>query len=138
MMIDSQIRHLALVSILVDDYDRAIDYYTNTLGFQLLEDTQLNETKRWVVVSPSGGEGCSLLLAKASTEQQKASIGDQCGGRVFLFLYTNDFNRDYSLYLLRGVEFVRSPRVESYGTVAVFRDCFGNLWDLLEPTKMNK
>lgn len=133
-------QHLALTSILVSDYDSAIDYYVNKLGFELLEDTPTVQSanpalaKRWVVVSPSASSQCALLLAQASDDQQRTRIGDQTGGRVFLFLYTDDFWRDYELYKSRGVKFVRGePRKEVYGMVAVFQDVFGNLWDLIEP-----
>jgi catechol 2,3-dioxygenase-like lactoylglutathione lyase family enzyme len=123
------IAHIALV---VADYDEAISFYTGKLGFELIEDTILSETKRWVLASPKGGGQCCLLLAKAANEEQRSRIGNQTGGRVFLFLYTDDFWRDYKGYLEKGVEFVREPVVESYGTVAVFKDLYGNLWDLLE------
>lgn len=124
---------LALVSVVVRDYDEAIAYYSGTLGFDLVEDTALPEQgKRWVVVRPKGTEGAAILLARAATEQQIAAIGAQTGGRVFLFLQTDDFERDFALYRNRGVTFVEPPRKESYGTVAVFRDLYGNLWDLIE------
>ena len=122
--------HVALV---VDDYDAAIDFYTNTLRFTLVEDTyQPEQDKRWVVVAPPGSRGTTLLLAKASTAEQEARIGDQTGGRVFLFLNTDDFWRDYSEMVARGVTFVREPRSAPYGTVAVFEDLYGNRWDLLQ------
>ena len=124
------IAHIALV---VEDYDDAIRFYTGKLNFRLVEDTVLSETKRWVMVSPPGSDGCSLLLARAANDEQKKSIGNQTGGRVFLFLYTDDFERDYSEMLGRGIVFVRPPVVESYGTVAVFQDLYGNLWDLIQP-----
>jgi len=128
-----RISHIALV---VKDYDEAIDFYTNKLDFTLLEDTKLSEEKRWVMVAPPGAEECCLLLAKAANEKQAASIGNQTGGRVFLFLFTDDFWRDYELYKSRGVVFVRGePRVEAYGTVAVFLDVCGNMWDLVQPAK---
>ena len=123
-----KIAHLALV---VADYDAAIQFYCEKLNFDLLEDTKMSETKRWVLVAPKGSE-CSLLLAKADGEQQEQSIGNQTGGRVFLFLYTDDFWRDYKSMLEKGVVFVREPKEETYGTVAVFSDLYGNLWDLLE------
>ena len=123
-----KIAHLALV---VADYDAAIEFYCEKLNFDLLEDTKMSETKRWVLVAPKGSE-CSLLLAKADDEKQKQSIGNQTGGRVFLFLYTDDFWRDYEAMLEKGVVFVREPKEEIYGTVAVFSDLYGNLWDLLE------
>lgn len=125
------IAHLALV---VDDYDEAIEFYTRKLNFKLLEDTVLSDTKRWVRVAPPGASECCLLLAKAANEAQRAAVGNQTGGRVFLFLYTNDFWRDYNQMLERGIHFVRPPKEEPYGTVAVFEDLYGNLWDLLEPS----
>lgn len=118
---------------MVDDYDRAITFYTKVLNFNLLEDTRLSETKRWVVVAPPGSTGCSLLLAQAANEQQKSRVGNQTGGRVFLFLHTDDFRRDYNHLKKNGVLFVREPAEEIYGTVAVFEDLYGNLWDLIEP-----
>jgi catechol 2,3-dioxygenase-like lactoylglutathione lyase family enzyme len=122
------------ISILVRDYDEALDFYINVLGFTLVEDTILLPEKRWVVISPSNtkGRGCNLLLAKASNSVQEKYIGNQTGGRVFLFLYTDDFNRDYSLLIKNGVEIVRPPSDESYGRVLVFSDLYGNLWDLIE------
>ncbi len=125
---------LALVSLLVRDYDEALAFFVGTLGFTLVEDSSVEaRDKRWVVVAPPGANGCRLLLARASTPEQSARVGNQAGGRVFLFLHTDNFWRDYDAYRARGVEFVREPRDESYGTVAVFRDLYGNLWDLLEP-----
>ncbi len=129
---NQRIAHIALV---VDNYDDAIKFYTEKLGFALIEDTLLSETKRWVLVAPAGSKECFLLLAKAANEEQKSRIGNQTGGRVFLFLYTDDFWRDYKNMQNKGVEFVREPAVENYGTVAVFKDLYGNLWDLLEPKK---
>ena len=129
-------QHLALVSIVVRDYDEAIAFYTQSLGFDLVEDTRLPaENKRWVVVSPPGAQESRILLARASDADQAERIGNQTGGRVSFFLYTDDFRRDYEAYRARGVVFVREPKVESYGTVAVFRDVCGNLWDLIEPAK---
>lgn len=125
---------LAHVAIVVDDYDKAIDHYTRQLGFSLTEDTRLSETKRWVLVTPPGS-ACSLLLAQASTEEQKLHIGNQTGGRVFLFLHTDDFDRDYQRLLEHQIEIVQEASVEPHGKVAVFRDLFGNLWDLIEPLK---
>lgn len=129
-------RSIAHIALVVRDYDEAIDFYVNTLGFVLLEDTyQPEQEKRWVLVAPSiegGATGTSLLLARASTPHQEEYIGDQSGGRVFLFLRTDDFWRDYNLYRSRGVEFAREPKVADYGTVAVFKDLYGNLWDLIE------
>ena len=120
---------------MVRDYDEAIHYYTTVLGFKLIEDTILSETKRWVMVQPTGANnGCMLLLAKAATPEQEKFIGYQTGGRVFLFLYTDDFYRDFENYTAKGVEFTIPPHVEAYGTVAVFKDFYGNLWDLIEPS----
>ena len=130
-----RIAHIALV---VREYDEAIDFYVNTLGFQLLEDTQLSTAKRWVLVAPPGAKECCLLLAKAANEEQATRIGDQTGGRVFLFLFTDDFERDYEKYLYRGVNFVRPPQDFEYGRVAVFEDLYGNMWDLLQPNENNK
>jgi catechol 2,3-dioxygenase-like lactoylglutathione lyase family enzyme len=123
---------LGQISLLVRDYDEAIAYYVGTLGFSLIEDTVLDADKRWVVVGPSGG-GARLLLAKAVGDRQRAAVGAQSGGRVFLFLQTDDFARDYAAYLERGVRFVRGPVEAPYGTVAVFADLYGNQWDLIEP-----
>ena len=121
--------HMALV---VRDYDEAIAFYTQKLGFTLLEDTyQAEQDKRWVVVAPPGSKEATLLLARASTPEQEAAIGNQTGGRVFLFLNTDDFWRDYNALREKGVEFVREPKEAEYGTVAVFKDLYGNLWDLL-------
>ena len=128
-------QHLGLVSIVVRDYDEAIAYYVRTLGFALIEDThQPAQEKRWVVVAPPGTSGCALLLARASDAHQTSRIGDQTGGRVFLFLYTDDFWRDFNAYSAKGVKFVREPKVEDYGTVAVFSDLYGNWWDLIQST----
>jgi catechol 2,3-dioxygenase-like lactoylglutathione lyase family enzyme len=126
-------QYIAQISLLVNDYDEAIDFYTKKLHFKLVEDTVLSETKRWVIVSPSGATGCSLLLAKAAGEEQRSRIGNQTGGRVFLFLYTDDFQRDFQNLIDNNIEIVREPSTESYGTVAVFKDLYGNLWDLIEP-----
>jgi catechol 2,3-dioxygenase-like lactoylglutathione lyase family enzyme len=128
-------RRLATVALVVADYDEAIRWYTDKLGFVLVEDTDLGGGKRWVVVGPAGGQGAQLLLARAEGKKQAARIGDQTGGRVFLFLETDDFSRDHALMLARGVEFREAPRHEAYGTVAVFADLYGNLWDLIEPTR---
>jgi catechol 2,3-dioxygenase-like lactoylglutathione lyase family enzyme len=122
--------HVALV---VRDYDEAIAFYTEKLNFELIEDTyQPEQDKRWVVVRPPGSRGTSLLLARATTPQQQASIGNQTGGRVFLFLNTDDFWRDYESMKDNGIKFVREPQKQEYGTVAVFEDLYGNLWDLLQ------
>jgi catechol 2,3-dioxygenase-like lactoylglutathione lyase family enzyme len=128
--VHQSIAHIALV---VRDYDEAIDFYVGTLGFHLVEDTyQPGQDKRWVVVSPPGSSGTSLLLARASTDEQSTFVGNQAGGRVFLFLQTDDFWRDYERMVSRGVRFVRPPGVQAYGTVAVFEDLYGNRWDLLQ------
>jgi catechol 2,3-dioxygenase-like lactoylglutathione lyase family enzyme len=123
-------QRLAHIALLVDEYDSAIEYYTQTLGFQLLEDTPMTPSKRWVLVTPPGSD-CSLLLARAVGEEQESRIGNQTGGRVFLFLHTDDFWRDYNRYRANGVEFIREPAQEAYGTVSVFKDKYGNLWDLI-------
>ncbi len=124
-----KIAHIALV---VQDYDEAIQFYTEKLQFDLVEDTRLSEEKRWVLVAPKGAKECCLLLAKAANDEQKTRIGNQTGGRVFLFLYTDDFWRDYHRMKADGIHFIREPSKEAYGTVAVFEDLYGNLWDLLE------
>ena len=121
------------VALLVKDYDEAIAFYTEKLNFELLEDTyQPEQDKRWVVVSPPGSNGATLLLARASGPRQEPFVGDQSGGRVFLFLNTDDFWRDYNAMKSRGIKFVREPKEQEYGTVAVFEDLYGNLWDLLQ------
>jgi catechol 2,3-dioxygenase-like lactoylglutathione lyase family enzyme len=125
---------IAHVTLLVDDYDEAIDFFTRKLNFKLVEDTKLSEEKRWVLVKPKGHENCCLLLAKASNDEQKRSIGHQSGGRVFLFLQTDNFKRDYQDLIDNGIKIVREPKFENYGTVAVFEDLYGNLWDLIEPS----
>jgi catechol 2,3-dioxygenase-like lactoylglutathione lyase family enzyme len=129
-------RHIGCVALVVDDYDRAIDFYVNALGFELREDRALgavlgNPAKRWVVVAPPGAE-TGLLLTQAANEAQRARIGDQTGGRVGFFLHTDDFRRDHAAMLAKGVRFLEAPREEDYGTVAVFVDPYGNRWDLLE------
>jgi catechol 2,3-dioxygenase-like lactoylglutathione lyase family enzyme len=125
---------LGLVSLVVRDYDEALEFFVGRLGFSLVEDADVPEqSKRWVVVSPPGASESRLLLARASTPEQESRIGAQTGGRVFLVLHTDDFWRDYERYRASGVEFVRAPRREAYGTVAVFRDLYGNMWDLLQP-----
>jgi uncharacterized glyoxalase superfamily protein PhnB len=126
-------QYIARITLLVNDYDEAIEFYTQQLHFTLIEDTVLSADKRWVVVAPPGSKECSLLLAKAADEQQQSAIGHQTGGRVFLFLYTDDFWRDYNNMLENGIPFVSPPREEPYGTVAVFADLYGNQWDLLQP-----
>jgi len=128
-------RYLAQVAVLVDDYDAAIAYYTQSLGFVLLENQDLGEGKRWVRVAPSASAGCALLLARAATPRQSQCIGNQTGGRVGFFLHTDDFHRDHAAMLARGVRFVEAVREEPYGTVAVFEDLYGNRWDLIEPRR---
>jgi catechol 2,3-dioxygenase-like lactoylglutathione lyase family enzyme len=125
---------LGLVSLVVRDYDEALAFFVGILGFELVEDAEVPEqAKRWVVVRPQGHGQCALLLATASNAEQSQHVGNQTGGRVFLFLYTDDFERDYAAYRAKGVEFVRPPQDMPYGRVAVFRDLYGNLWDLLQP-----
>ena len=124
---------IALISLLVGEYDEAIDFYTRRLNFILLEDTRLDEKKRWVRITPPGSTETCLLLAKAEGDAQKSRIGNQAGGRVFLFLNTDNFRRDYQRLLDQKVTIVREPVTEAYGTVAVFADLYGNLWDLIEP-----
>ena len=130
-----RIAHIALV---VKDYDDAIEFYTKKLDFKLLENTRIDENKRWVMVAPPGAEECCLLLAKASNERQLGSIGNQTGGRVGFFLFTDDFWRDYNKMIEREIRFVRPPTEFQYGTVAVFEDLYGNMWDLIEPNENNK
>ncbi|WP_369179148.1 VOC family protein [Streptomyces mutabilis] len=126
--------HIALVTLVVDDYDEAIRFYTEALGFRLVEDTPRPDGSRWVVVEPGAGSGgAALLLARAKGEAQRARIGDQTGGRVGFFLYTDDFARDHARMTAAGVTFLEEPRHEPYGSVAVFRDLYGNRWDLLQP-----
>jgi catechol 2,3-dioxygenase-like lactoylglutathione lyase family enzyme len=124
------IAHLTLV---VRNYDEALEFFTKKLGFHLLQDTPLPDNKRWLLVAPPDSRGAALLLAEAATPEQSLAIGNQTGGRVFLFLHTDDFWRDYNVYRSRGVRFLESPHQESYGTVAVFEDLYGNKWDLLQP-----
>lgn len=131
-------QRIAHIALLVDDYDAAIEFYTQKLDFHILEDTKLSEDKRWVMLAPKGAKECCLLLAKASNEEQASFVGNQTGGRVFLFLYTDDFWRDYEKMKSRGVKFVRPPQDFDYGTVAVFEDLCGNKWDLIEPNEKNK
>jgi catechol 2,3-dioxygenase-like lactoylglutathione lyase family enzyme len=126
-------QRIAHITLVVDDYDRAIEFYTQKLGFDLLEDTTLSETKRWVLVAPKNSNGCALLLAKAASEEQVSRIGAQTGGRVFLFLHTDDFKSDYQKLLDNNIKIVRPLTEEVYGTVAVFSDLYGNLWDLVQP-----
>lgn len=124
---------IAHITLLVKDYDKAIEFYTRKLHFSLVEDTRLSETKRWVRVAPPGTAGCCLLLAKADNEVQINQVGNQAGGRVFLFLNTDNFARDYQSLLDNNISIIRQPVKESYGTVTVFADLYGNLWDLIEP-----
>src|SRR3954468_5878019 len=126
---------LAHIALVVSDYDEAIQFYTEKLGFELIEDTKLSDTKRWVIVAPQGSGGCNLLLAKAANEEQMSRVGNQTGGRVFLFLHTDNLQRDYEALQSKGVTFVRIPATEAWGTVAVFKDLYGNFWDLIEPFK---
>src|ERR1700751_3120691 len=126
--------NLALVSVVVRDYTEALDFYVGCLGFVVIEDTPIPEqNKRWVVVAPPGSSGARILLARASNPEQIAHIGNQTGGRVFLFLHTDDLQRDYQHYRAKGVTFVRQPTEEPFGTAAVFKDLYGNLWDLIQP-----
>ncbi len=129
-------RQLKHISLLVNDYDEAKTYYIDKLGFELIEDTKLSATKRWVLIKPKGVGNFSLLLAKAGNTHQEKFVGNQTGGRVFLFMNTDSFDRDYELFKTNGIEFVRQPKTESYGKVAVFKDLYGNLWDLIEPVKL--
>ncbi len=126
-----KIVHIALI---VDDYDKAIEFYTKKLHFTLIEDTRLSELKRWVLIAPSGSAGCDLLLARAANDKQRTRIGNQTGGRVFLFLYTDNFQRDYQNLLDNNIKIIREPAYEAWGRVAVFSDLYGNLWDLVEPS----
>lgn len=126
-------QHIAQLTLVVNDYDEAIEYYTKKLWFTLIEDTVLSPTKRWVVVAPPGSTGCKLLLAKAANDEQKSRVGNQTGGRVFLFLHTDNIKRDHQQMKEQGIEFVRELSDEPYGTVAVFKDLYGNLWDLIQP-----
>jgi len=125
---NQRLMHIALV---VADYDEAIHWYTQKLGFKLIEDTTLSDVKRWVLVQPPGEGSCQLLLAKAATEEQKSRVGNQTGGRVFLFLHTDDFERDYENLRQQAITIVRGPSQEEYGKVLVFEDLYGNLWDLI-------
>jgi catechol 2,3-dioxygenase-like lactoylglutathione lyase family enzyme len=125
---------IAHIALLVSDYDEAIEFYTKKLHFSLIEDTVLSETKRWVLIAPQGARECCLLLAKAANEEQAARVGNQTGGRVFLFLHTDEFKRDYQNLLDQGIKIVREPTKEPYGMVAVFSDLYGNRWDLIEPS----
>jgi catechol 2,3-dioxygenase-like lactoylglutathione lyase family enzyme len=136
MVADMKQQSIGLVSLVVRDYDEALDFFVRVLGFTLVEDTYVPEQdKRWIIVSPPGGNESGVLLARASTPEQEAHIGNQTGGRVFLFLYTDDFWRDYDSLTAKGVVFVREPREHPYGVVAVFKDLYGNEWDLLQPKR---
>ena len=126
-------QHIAYIALVVEDYDDAIAFYTQKIGFELIEDTKLSKEKRWVLVKPKGATETAILLAKAANTEQESRIGNQTGGRVFMFLFTDNFWRDYHLLLEKGVKFVREPKEEVYATVAVFADLYGNQWDLLEP-----
>jgi len=126
-------QRLSLVSLLVDDYDEAIAFYIGKLGFEMREDAHLSAEKRWIVVAPPGAS-TGLLLARSVEDKQRQAVGNQSGGRVFLFLETDDFARDHAAYLARGVRFIEKPRDEPYGTVAVFEDIYGNRWDLIQPS----
>ncbi|MEI9405915.1 VOC family protein [Mesorhizobium argentiipisi] len=128
-------RSVATVALVVGNYDEAIVWYVERLGFLLIEDVDLGDDKRWVTVAPAKGQGARLLLAEASGEEQASRIGNQTGGRVFLFLETDNFSRDHQAMLAKGVEFREAPRREAYGAVAVFSDLYGNLWDLIEPKR---
>ena len=129
-------QRIAQITLVVKDYDEAIEFYTKKLDFILLEDTVLNEKKRWVRIAPPGASECSLLLAKAANKRQTNSLGNQTGGRVAFFLFTDDFWRDYNKMLKREVNFVKPPSENTYGTVAVFEDLYGNLWDFIEPKEI--
>ena len=129
-------QYLGKIAIVVKEYDEAIEFYTQKLHFKLIEDTKMTKTKRWVVIAPPGAQGgCEILLARAKNETEVSRIGNQTGGRVFLFLYTDDFDRDYQNLLNQEIKIFRAPSEESYGKVCVFEDLYGNLWDLIEPTK---
>jgi|SRR5579859_6460204 len=127
--------NVGLVTVVIRDYDEAIRFYVGALGFDLIEDTELGGGKRWVTVAPRGARGASLLLARADNDSQRARIGDQTGGRVFLFLYTDDIEADHDRMRAAGVTFVEPPRHDAYGTVAVFEDLYGNRWDLIQPSQ---
>src|SRR4051794_9322621 len=128
-------QRIAHIALIVKEYDEAIKFYSEKLDFKILEDTKLTEDKRWVLIAPPAGEECSILLAKAGDSKQTSRIGNQTGGRVFLFLYTDDFWRDYNKMVDRNINFIRPPKEEKYGIVTVFEDLYGNLWDLIQPSK---
>ena len=129
-------QRIVQLSLVVRDYDEAIAFYTQKLGFELMEDTKLSATKRWVVIKPKGEGGCKLLLAQATNEEQQKAIGNQTGGRVFLFLHTDDIKKDYTSLVANGIKIVREMEEQPYGTVCVFADLYGNLWDLIEPKEL--
>ncbi len=131
-------QHIAHIALVVHDYDEAIAFYTQKLDFKLIEDTPLTPEKRWVLLAPPGARECCLLLARAADPEQASRVGNQTGGRVFLFLFTDDFWRDYKKMQARDIPFVRPPQEEPYGTVAVFEDLYGNRWDLLQPKEPNQ
>jgi catechol 2,3-dioxygenase-like lactoylglutathione lyase family enzyme len=131
-------RRIAHIALVVDDYDKAIQFYTEKLDFDLLEDTMVAQDKRWVIVASKGARECSLLLAKAANEEQLSRVGNQTGGRVSLFLFTDDFWRDYAMLTAKDIKFIRQPQDFEYGIVAVFEDLYGNLWDLVQPSEKNK
>ena len=131
-------QRIAHISLVVKDYDDAIEFYTKKLNFTLIEDTKIDENKRWVMVAPPGAKECCLLLAKAANERQTESVGNQTGGRVGFFLFTDDFWRDYNTMTDRNINFIRTPTEFEHGTVAVFEDLYGNLWDLIEPSENKK
>ena len=131
-------QRIAQITLVVNDYDEAIKFYVEKLNFVLIEDTKLSETKRWVRIQPQGSSAFCLLLAKADGDEQKSRVGNQTGGRVFLFLYTDDFWRDYKNMLAKEISFVREPVEEKWGIVAVFKDLYGNLWDFIEPKTIHK
>jgi catechol 2,3-dioxygenase-like lactoylglutathione lyase family enzyme len=128
-------QRIAHIALIVNDYDEAIYFYTNKLHFTLIEDKLLSETKRWVLIAPPGSKGCNLLLAKASNDEQTSRVGNQSGGRVFLFLTTDDFDNDFKNLINQEIKIIRGPIVEEWGKVAVFEDLYGNLWDLIQPTR---
>tara|TARA_R110002050_G_scaffold16019_2_gene48976 strand:- start:71343 stop:71750 length:408 start_codon:yes stop_codon:yes gene_type:complete len=131
-------QNIGLISLVVENYDDAIAFYIQKIGFELIQDTKIDEVKRWVVVAPKDSKGCRLLLAKAANKEQTERIGNQTGGRVFLFLYTDDFEKTYSDMVSKGVNFVRPVKEEPYGTIAVFEDLYGNFWDLIEEKHSNR
>lgn len=128
---------IAQITLVVNDYDEATRFYTEKLNFVVVEDTKLSETKRWVKIKPHGSSGFCLLLGKADNDEQKSRVGNQTGGRVFLFLYTDDFWRDYKNMKEKEISFIREPVEETWGTVAVFKDLYGNLWDFIEPKNLS-